>query len=473
MAIPKPPPDGFYQPYLDSITKPLPADAAQTGVESLYHAWEQARRGVKPGVSVTPGEAPARQPEEELDDLAAVDDMFFAEAFDLAAPHTWHAVLGSDTTNSHAQEDLSHQLDVLEAHLVSEISARTPQFFDALANLQSLTDQTSACLSRLTSLRGQLAVLDEGTALKGLAIVERQQDLAVGRMTERALGQVEGVVAAVEVVRQVADQGDWVVAQRGLEDVGRWWARAMPARRGIEGVGAAERSGGDVKDGKHVLAQVKEEDEDDVGDPSATDPPSTSSTSDSAPFIPLATLPALHYIPDEMSSIAETIQDQLELSLASICAASLDTTPPIELADDTSGEKSSQAQHTPRRWRIRPEDEARVRSTFSAQISGLLHAFWRTDRPPPDTAGSEPPASPRPYTRSVTRIENVWRVAVMKCIKEGMRQLLQLGEGDGEGEGGADATANGAAKGYAGVVFSFTTEADPVRALVGNPWWIR
>lgn len=454
-AIPKPPPDGFYQPYFDSITKPGPAEE-QTGVESLWHAWDQARRGVaKPEASRTPSEAPSRQPE-KLDDLAAVDAMFFEQDFDLAKPHIWQAVLGSDTTDttSHAQEDLSHQLDVLESHLVSEISERTPQFFSALSNLQSLTDQTSSCLDQLNSLRSQLGQLDRTTAIRGLRVVEKQEDLHVGRITERALGMVEGVVATMEVVRQVADQGDWVAGQQGLEDVGRWWLRALPERgppeAGNVGTSAAE---GEVKDGKHVLTLVKEEDEDETVDTSGTEPTETSPTTlPSAPFIPLATLPALQYIPDEMSGIAETIQDQLELSFASICAAILDTTPPIESIDDASMEKPGELQKKPRQWRIRRNEEDRLRSTFTSQTNGLFHAFWRTDRPPSgtqSTAASDPPASPRPYTRSVTRIENVWRVAVMKCIKEGMRQILQLGnERDVEvPESAGDAAANGVAKG--------------------------
>lgn len=405
----------------------------------------------------TPSDGPNGQ-SENLDDLSAVDPMFFSEEFDLAKPLIWQAVLGSDTSTDpadphHAQEDLSHQLDVLESHLVSEISRRTPQFFSALSNLQSLTAQTSSCLDRLTSLRTQLAQLDQSTAIKGLSIVDRQEDLHVARMTECAMSQMEGVVATLEIVRQVADEGDWVAGQEGLEDVGRWWLKASPERRVVESNKATTTNGaGEVKDGKHVLSQLKEEDEEEVVDGALSTVTATTPLN-SAPFIPLATLPALQYIPDEMASIAATIQDQLELSFASICAAILDTTPPVELVDDSPGERQSEVMKRPRQWRIRTDDEERLRSSFTAQIGGLFRAFWRTDLPTQATATTnaekEQQVSPRPRTSSVARIENVWRLAVMKCIKEGMRQLLQLGnDADGEvSENGGDATATGIARG--------------------------
>lgn len=464
--IPKPPPDGFYQPYLDSITKPGPLEE-QSGIESLWHAWDQARRGIKPEPSSVSSEThPVVEPE-KLDDLSVVSPMFFDPEFDLAKPLVWQSVLGSDSSTdpaepaSHAQEDLSHQLDVLESHLVSEISQRTPSFFSALSNLQSLTDQTSSCLDRLNLLRKQLAQLDQSTAIKGLMIVDKQEDLHVARMTERAMSQVEGVVATLEIVKQVANEGDWVGAQEGLEDVGRWWLKASPGKQRAQGNGAREAgSNGDtnVQSGKHVLPQVKEEDEEDVVASGGVATPDNSAKSPipAQPFLPLATLPAIQYFPDEMLRIAATIQDQLELSFASICAAILDNTPPIERVDGDGPERQSEAKKrpgtVPPEWRIRSDEEKRLRSSFEAQIGGLFHAFWRTDLPSRSASllDKDQTAPSRPHTNSITRIENVWRVAVLKSIKEGMRQLLQLGsEGEVEAaETAGDATATGIAKGY-------------------------
>lgn len=469
-VIPKPPPDGFYQPYLDSITKPGPAEE-QSGIDSLWNAWDQARRGIKP--KPEPSTEALAEPE-QLADLSEVAPMFFETDFDLATPHIWQAILGSDDTTSatpsYAQQDLSHQLDVLESHLVSEITQRTPSFFSALSNLQSLTDQTSSCLSRLTSLRNELAELDRSTAIRGLTIVEQQEDLHVARMTERALGEVEGVVGTLEIVKQVANEGDWVGAQQGLEDVGRWWLRMMPK---VEDATTSERRKEDARsvsngetisqDGKHVLSQVQEEDEEDVPGPTTVEaPPSPSSNQ---PFLPLATLSAMQHFPAEMTMIAETIQNQLELSFASICAAMLDNTPPIESASIPSELNQTEEARTPSkpsdtlpmRWRIPAKEEERLRTTFADQVRALFHAFWRTDtyresktHNDDQSSNGNENGSDSSHPSSIARIENVWRMAVLKSIKEGMRQLLQLGgEGDAEGaDGVADTSASGPSKGY-------------------------
>lgn len=473
--IPKPPPDGFYQPYLDSITKSGPQEE-QSGIESLWNAWNQARRGIKP--KPEPSVEVLAEPE-QLADLSEVNAMFFEANFDIATPRIWQAILGSDDTNgattAHAQQDLSHQLDVLESHLVSEITQRTPSFFSALSNLQSLTDQTSSCLSRLTSLRKELAELDRATAFRGLTIVERQEDLHVSRITERALGELEGIVGTLEVVKQVANEGDWVGALEGLEDVGRWWLRMMPKDQDLAKIELREEedfrpANGDVidQDGKHVLSQVREEDEEDV--PAANTVENQPTANPSQPTVPLSTLSAVQHFPKEMTNIAETVQNQLELSFASICSAMLDNTPPIEFApsitegqaDDTpTGIKRSIS--SPVEWRISKKEEERLRATFAEQIRALLHTFWRTDTDRDLTAGDvERPlggdqnGSSRERPSSISRIEQVWRMAVMKSIKEGMRQLLQLGgEGDTEGvDGVAESAASGQARGY--VVFWLT-----------------
>ncbi|KAJ9125183.1 hypothetical protein QFC22_000137 [Naganishia vaughanmartiniae] len=512
-SIPKPPPDGFYQPYLDSIAKPLAVTQEQTGVESLWDAWNQARNNVKSSsqqqASLNPFQEPiSPESQQDLPDLKAVLPMFFDPEFDLATPHIWQAIVGSDaasntsaslstTTTQHAQEDLSHQLDVLESHLVSEISQRTPAFFSALSNLQSLTDQTSSCLSRLTALRHELTELDKSTAIKGLAIVEKQEDLHVARITERALAEVDGVVGTLAVVTQVANEGDWVGAQEGLEDVGRWWLKFCAAE-GLVGVGQHERNHvmqppRTATNGKRLLTLVQEEEEEEGKDNNTSYSTAVGNLSLSrAPLetlLPITRLPAIQHFPTEMAEIAHTIHDQLELSFASVCAAVFDDPPSIELVSDNDqgpgvldGSQSAttttittkQTALARKRWRIPREQEQRVRQSFSEQIRGLLLGFWKTDlgvstasndengRTSRNTTNGTNQVSPgeesNPVNAStetfVARIENVWRLAVLKCIKEGMRHVLQLGGdgalvggGDNPGEELTDANASGQAKG--------------------------
>ncbi|KAJ9108830.1 hypothetical protein QFC21_000150 [Naganishia friedmannii] len=513
--IPKPPPDGFYQPYLDSITKPPAVTEEQTGVESLWDAWNQARNNVKSfnqqQAPLNPFQEPVSlETQQDLPDLKAVLPMFFSPEFDLATPHIWQLIVGSDaassasstSTTQHAQEDLSHQLDILESHLVSEISQRTPAFFSALSNLQSLTDQTSSCLSRLTALRHELAELDKSTAIKGLAIVDKQEDLHVARITERALAEVEGVVGTLAVVKQVAEEGDWVGAQEGLEDVGRWWLK-FRAADGVAGHDQREKEAGAQParmpvNGKRLLTLVQEEEEEEQ---KVNDAPSSTATGgdlslSKAPlqtFLPLTRLPAIQYFPAEMAGIAHTIQDQLEFSFASVCAAMFDDPPSIELVDAhdlhwSDGKEKPDSTTTTRqgasvrkRWRIPRDQEQRTRQSFAEQIRGLLLGFWKTDAGASTAPTAENGRSSRIATNGattnqtlqageessvgnastgtfVTRIENVWRLAVLRCIKEGMRHVLQLG-GDGVAMGGGgggdttpgeeltDANASGQAKG--------------------------
>lgn len=510
--IPKPPPDGFYQRYLDSITKPAPAAAEeQTGVGSLWDAWNQARNNVVQ--SSNQQQNPFQEPvsletQQDLPDLKAVLPMFFDPEFDLATPHIWQSIVGSDaasnttsssvttttSTTQHAQEDLSHQLDVLESHLVSEISQRTPAFFSALSNLQSLTDQTSSCLTRLTALRHELAELDKSTAIKGLAIVEKQEDLHVARITERALSEVEGVVGTLAVVKQVANEGDWVGAQEGLEDVGKWWLKFRAAEGSVvqdqPERGSEVQSSRTAANGKRLLALVQEEEEEE--EVNNHEAPSTAigvlslSKAPLQTLLPITRLPAIQYFPTEMAGIAHTIQDQLELSFASVCAALFDDPPAIELVEDddrlsegrdesqssTNTTATRQTRSARKRWRIPSEQEQKARQSFAEQIRGLLLGFWKTDvgisAAPKDedergsriatngnnqtiSAGEEINPVNAATETFVTRIENVWRLAVLKCIKEGMRHVLQLG---GDGTGGdnpgvdlTDANASGQAKG--------------------------
>lgn len=522
-AIPKPPPDGFYQPYLDSITKPPAATETQTGVESLWDAWNQARNSAAKSTtnqqqaSLDPFLAPVSpQTQQELPDLKAVLPMFFDAEFDLSTPHIWQSIVGSDaasstpttstttTTTQHVQEDLSHQLDVLESHLVSEISQRTPAFFSALSNLQSLTDQTSSCLTRLTALRHELIELDKSTAIKGLAIVDKQEDLHVARITERALAEVEGVVGTLAVVKQVANEGDWVGAQEGLEDVGRWWLK-FRAAEGMIGQDQRERGAetpshqtAAAANGKRLLTLVQEEEEEEEAEkanetasPAAVgNLPLSTTTLPLQSLLPIARLPAIQYFPEEMVGIAHTIQDQLELSFASVCAAMFEDPPSIELVNDDGDEPGTQEEPTSattttatrqsgtirNRWRMPRDQEQRVRQTFAEQIRGLLLGFWKTDVGVSTTPKSENGQSSRSGTNGinqtsssagqessfanvstvtfVTRIENVWRLAVLKCIKEGMRHVLQLGGdgalaggGDTPGEDLTDANTSGQAKG--------------------------
>jgi hypothetical protein len=114
--------------------------------------------------------------------LSTIPSMYFDPNFDLGNPHTFSAVCeysdvtGLNSNDSAAtqrilQEKLSHYLDIVEVHLIKEISTRSSSFFTALANLQSLHQETQACVDRITELRTRLKRLSDASIQKGLKIV--------------------------------------------------------------------------------------------------------------------------------------------------------------------------------------------------------------------------------------------------------------------------------------------------------------
>ena len=114
--------------------------------------------------------------------LQTIPSIFFDPNFNLGNPHTFSAVCEySDITGVNAkdsatsqrilQEKLSHYLDVVEVHLIKEISARSSSFFGALSNLQSLGQETQACVEGISHLRKKLESLSQSCVKKGLSVV--------------------------------------------------------------------------------------------------------------------------------------------------------------------------------------------------------------------------------------------------------------------------------------------------------------
>ncbi|KAF9918247.1 hypothetical protein BX616_009774 [Lobosporangium transversale] len=116
--------------------------------------------------------------------LSTVPSIFFDPDFNFENPRTFDQVCeqtgSSDAksnsttsivTNSILQEKLSHYLDTVEIHLMTEISRRSISFFEALSNLQALHSQTLECVSQIHVLRAQLARIDHTQSKQGLEVV--------------------------------------------------------------------------------------------------------------------------------------------------------------------------------------------------------------------------------------------------------------------------------------------------------------
>ncbi|KAF9434435.1 hypothetical protein BGZ76_008015 [Entomortierella beljakovae] len=116
--------------------------------------------------------------------LNTVPSIFFSPDFNFENPRTFDLVCEqtgptsdgkssttSIVTNSILQEKLSHYLDTVEIHLMTEISRRSTSFFEALSNLQALHSQTLECVSQIHVLRAQLARIDHTQSKQGLEVV--------------------------------------------------------------------------------------------------------------------------------------------------------------------------------------------------------------------------------------------------------------------------------------------------------------
>ncbi len=380
VVLPKPPPPGFYQPYLD-------------GVQGLWGEWErlqerERRKGKGKGrevVEVEDLQAEERKKEVALPDLADIPTYFFDSGFDLANPLTWEHVMSSPTPSSskspnhlpppEIQHSLSSHLDDLESHLVHEISIRTPSFFSALSNLQSLNSQTSSCLSRISALRTQLADLDERQAIKGLRIINTYEKLRRSKSLRTAVGEVDAVRSAGRLAKELGDAGDWVGALEGMEAVGKWWRQY-----------GGEQANGRIEAEPGLAA--------------------TLNGKTTGQVLPLATLESLKSIPSDLSTLSQQIATQLEASLSSLVMSvigatsnSLAPSRATSPAPQSGGNVDAEAQH----------QQSRIE--FRHQSHSLLIGMARCD-----ARGSA---------------LRVWKNCVSKVVKEGMRQHLQI---DHEGE---------------------------------------
>ncbi|CEH16104.1 Vacuolar sorting protein VPS45 [Ceraceosorus bombacis] len=175
---------------------------------------------------------------QRLPPLSAVPQVFFSEEFNLGNPYTFDLVTerykassdlqGSSTfggaahgdeapdggvydvaLNQMLQEKLSWYSDVVEQHLILEISARSSSFFAALGNLQDLEAEAASCLKRTEVLQAELKRRDESEAKAGLRIIREQA--ARRSISERmaAVGVVQDLVHRRDLAKLLVHSGQF------------------------------------------------------------------------------------------------------------------------------------------------------------------------------------------------------------------------------------------------------------------------
>ncbi len=436
-------------------------EGGDAGHDGVWEAWRRAVEGAKEAgdhgevhgyeddgldIQKSPGGAGGRigkgkDKELDLPDLSDVPEIYFSPTFDLSNPLVWEQVVGSSSSSSshsqhhgkrnrssesntrqalarasmdstHSHDLLSQHLDHLESHLVHEISLRTPSFFSALSNLQSLTSQTSSCLSRISTLRDRLTALDDQTSIKALQIVQSQQSLRVRRQVQRALEEIESLGNVKRLVGELAEMGDWVGALEGMEEVGRWWLRFRdkgPSSQLENGKGKEHEDRKKVERELHSVREEEEEDEEVSG------PEKKLRISDPLEGLSLSTIPALATIPTDLNTLAESIATQLSSALSNLLTDRLESSPPPSLASSNALKLSS-------------EDERLIRLTFHERIQPLLLGLSRCD--------------------ARDSIVDIWKSCIMRSVKEGMRMHLQgeneNGGNDADGEDAGDVSIGSA-----------------------------
>lgn len=325
----------------------------------------------------------------KLPPLSAVPQVFFGEEFNLGNPYTFDLVTeryksgvtspgagqggelsGYDVAlNAMLQEKLSYYSDVVEQHLILEISARSTSFFAALGNLQDLSAEASGCLSRIYELREELRKVDEGQAKKGLRIVQAQSRRRGIRETERAVQAVRELVERREMVRLLVQQGEYEEALDLMDDI----RSVLDSRPDVE-----EHEGGDMFSGAANGAEVapalrlpstvlEDGDEDRSGE----------SSHDRGLYIDLTSVKSITSMRPQLVELSESIATSLQQELLSILSA--DITDRIERPSDDAEPK--------------PEPTASAASGTGAD--SLSAPRSETDNPAsPVSPTARPPASP-------------------------------------------------------------------------------
>ncbi|KAI7951609.1 hypothetical protein MJO28_007293 [Puccinia striiformis f. sp. tritici] len=130
----------------------------------------------------------------------------------------------TDLTTDHIIIDkLSHYLDLIELHLVQEISLRSSSFFSALGNLQSLHAQTSSSVAQIAALKNQLEQLKRTVSDKALTIIRygiRRRNIT---SIELALNKLNEVWQTVHGIEELIQSGEWQSALGLIQELEQLW----------------------------------------------------------------------------------------------------------------------------------------------------------------------------------------------------------------------------------------------------------
>ncbi|XP_020084503.1 vacuolar protein sorting-associated protein 54, chloroplastic [Ananas comosus] len=196
-----------FRPYLDAISEPY----ARFEDVRNHSSRETAAAAVAAAAAVSADGEVRGQGEALVACLREVPSLFFKEDFALEEGVTFQAACPfspSPEENTALQERLTQYLDVVEMHLVREISLRSNSFFEAQGQLQGLNGQIVESCMRIRELKETIRILTGD--LVGSArqvqelnatranLVALQQKLTVILYVNQALSALKLLVAAAD-----------------------------------------------------------------------------------------------------------------------------------------------------------------------------------------------------------------------------------------------------------------------------------
>ena len=170
----------------------------------------------------------------ELPPLDSVPSVFFDQQFNLGNPRMFREVTGQEedqyaldpATLAYSLpliEKLSHHADIVEQHLILEVSLRSSSFFAALSNLQDLQTESEQCNQRIARMRSMLKEVDDKHAKRGLEIVHAEQKLRNLETVRTGVRMLAGVVEMTGVAKGLVDAKKWGEALTVLEEIHDLW----------------------------------------------------------------------------------------------------------------------------------------------------------------------------------------------------------------------------------------------------------
>ncbi|XP_077221669.1 VPS54 [Tasmannia lanceolata] len=146
-----------FQPYLASILD------SYSKFEDIRHHTSKENSDLELGSVSNLSEGAFRgQGEALVACLREVPSLYFKEDFALEEGATFRAACPFSTVSENMvlQEKLSHYLDIVELHLVKEISLRSDSFFEAQGQLQDLDVKIVEACGQIRELKGTIRLLD-------------------------------------------------------------------------------------------------------------------------------------------------------------------------------------------------------------------------------------------------------------------------------------------------------------------------